>query len=386
MFDKHLRKIATAGVAVAALLGVSACGAASSSAGGGEGVADKIKLMAVHDLTGPVAYAGVGANKGARLAMEEINSSAFLGKGVELTMDESDAAGEIDRAVSEMAKAMADPEVVAILGPVSGQQAAAVAPSVNQRKVPTVFTQAGSEGVVTGDYTFRATAPMETYYDVAMDWLEEKGYTDVSLIYNATYPTFAGLGEGIVPGLADQRGLSIGQQLQVQSSTQDFTSQAQQIASAKPEAVVMLLTAPQSVTFLSQVRQAGYDGQIVGTSVQAAGNVAEADKAADGLVYPVPFSTAMQQEASQQFAEAFQKKYGEAPDVYAAEGYDAIWWIARAIKASGDSSREGIQKGLTKVAEEGFTGAQGELSFEGNDARVPGVMVQWKNGEDTLAE
>jgi branched-chain amino acid transport system substrate-binding protein len=29
------------------------------------------------------------------------------------------------------------------------------------------------------------------------------------------------------------------------------------------------------------------------------------------------------------------------------------------------------------VAQEGFAGAQGEISFEGNDARVPGVLVRW---------
>ena len=383
MLKRKLRKVAVACTAALTMLGVTSCGAAGGAAQGSD---KEIHLAAAWGLTGPVAYAAVGASKGARLAIDEINSSGFLGKGVKLTFEEHDTGGEIDRAVSQTTQAMGNSEVDAILGPVSGQAAAAVAPSVNQRKVPTVFVQAGSKGVVTGDYTFRITPPMATYYDVAMDWLQAQGLTDISVIYNGTYPTFAELGSKVVPKLAKKRGITIGQSIQVQSTTQNFTSQAQEITSAKPDAVVMLLTAPQSVTFMSQLRQAGYDRQVVATSVQAAGNVSEAGKAADGLVYPVTFSTAMTQKASQEFTQAFQKKYGEVPDGYAAEGYDAVWWTARAIKASGDYSREGIRNGLGQVAKEGFTGAQGELSFEGNDdARVSGVVVRWKNGQESLA-
>ncbi|WP_132992151.1 ABC transporter substrate-binding protein [Gordonia zhaorongruii] len=385
MFITRTRGAVVAALATATMVTAAACGGGGTGAQqSGQGIADTITLHAVNDQTGPVAYAGVGASKGAELAIEQINEQGFLGKGVRLTMEQSDAAGEIDRAVSDMTKAMADDQVSAILGPTMGQQAAAVAPMVNQRKVPTVFTQSGSEGVVTGDYTFRATAPMESYYDSAMAWLESKKLTDLSMIYNATFPTFANLGKDVVPSEAKERGLSIGQTIEAQSTTQDFTGQAQQIASAKPQAVVMLLTAPQSVTFLKQLRQAGYRGQVVGTSVQGSGNAKAAGAAADGLVYPVDYSAAMENQSARDFAAAFEKKYGAAPDTYAAEGFDAIWWIARGITSSNDSSRQGIQQGMTKVAEKGFTGAMGDIDFDGNDMRVSGVMVRWQDGKESL--
>lgn len=385
MPTRKMCRVVASSMAMIVAAALSACGA-GGAAGPGEGIADEIKLMAVHDLTGPVAYAGVGANKGAKLAIQEINSSGYLGDGVEITMDEIDTAGEIDRASSSMAKVMADPEVSAVLGPTMGQQAAAVAPLVNKQKMPTVFTQSGSEGVVTGDYTFRATAPMESYYDVALQWLAEQGHKDLAVIYNGTYPTFAEMGKETVPSGAEDNGMTVSESVEVQDTTQSFTSQAQKIASSKPDAVVMLLTAPASVTFLSQLRQAGYDGQVSGTSVQAAGNVAEAGAAAEGLVYPVDYSTVMEHKAAQEFAKAFEKEYGEAPDAYAAEGYDAIWWIARAIKAEDDSSREGIQAGLEKVASEGFKGAMGDLTFDGNDMRVDGAMVEWAGNAEKLAK
>ncbi|MCF8570166.1 ABC transporter substrate-binding protein [Gordonia sp. HY002] len=385
MMKIRTTKTALTAVVAVAVLTVSACGGGGGGAQqSGQGIAENITIAAVNDQTGPVAYAGVGASKGAELAIEQINDQGFLGDGVTMSLEQVDTAGEIDRAVSEMTKTMGNGEVSAVLGPTMAQQAAAVAPLVGQRKVPTVFTQSGAEGVVVNDYTFRATAPMESYYDIAAKWLSENGHKDVSVIYNATYPTFANLGKTVFPKEAAAAGVKIGQSLEVQSTTQDFTGQAQQIAQANPPAVVMMLIASQAVTFMKQLRQAGYQGQIVGTSVQGSGNAASAGAAADGLVYPVDFSAAMDGDTSKEFTKAFTDKFGESPDTYAAEGFDAIWWIARGIKASNDSSRDGVQKGLAQVAGEGFTGAMGDLTFDGNDMRVTGAMVEWRGGEESL--
>ena len=281
---------------------------------------------------------------------------------------------------------MADTNTSAIIGPTQSQQAATVAPLVGREEVPTVFTQAGAEGVLTSDWTFRATPPMESYYEPVLDYLEEQGAETVSVLYNATFPTFALLGEDDVPAMAEERGMEVVQSLAVQMTTQSFATQAQQIADEAPDALVMLLIAPQSVTALGQLEDAGYDGQITATSVQAAGNISEAGDSANGLIYPVPYSTAFENETSTAFTEAFRGKYDKDPDPYAADGYDAMWWIARAIEASGDSSRDGIREGLEQVASDGYDGAMGSVTFEGNDARVPGALVKWQDDAETLVQ
>ena len=381
--------IATAAALVTTALMLTACGGGGSGAGGGSASGElpsEIKLVGVHDLTGPVAYAGVGAANGGALAVEEINKQEFLGKGVKLVLEEVDTAGSIETATSEMTKVMGDRKVAAIIGPAQSQQAAAVAPLVERAKVPTVFTQAGSEGVVIGDYTFRATAPIATYYHLAGEYLAAKGLTKVSVIYNATFITFAELAEKVIPKLAAEHGLNIVSSVPVQATTQDFTAPTRTIANAKPNAVFMHLTAPQAVTFLTQLRQAGYTGQVIGASMHGGGNIAEAGEHGVGVIYPTDFSPAQEDERAKQFVAAYQQKFGKLPDVYAADGYDAVWWIARAIKASGSATREGIKDGLKKVAAEGFEGVRGTLTFEGNDLRVPGVLVQWDGTKEVLVK
>lgn len=384
-FPRLKRKVVQATAVLASVGMLAACGGSSEGTGGGEGeVANEINLQGIFDTTGPIAYAGVGASRGIQLAISEIEEEGFLGDDVNIEYSEIDTANEIERATSEVNRAATDENVDAIFGPVASQQAAAVAPMAEDAQVPIIFNQAGSEGVVIGDYTFRGTAPMETYYNIAAEYLADEGLTDVAVMYNATFPTFAEIGETRFPELAEEHGLNIVDTYPAQDNTQDFTSQAQSIAEGDPDAVVMLLIAPQSVTALRQLGQAGYDGTITATSVQAAGNVTEAGEHAEGLIYPVDFSPAQESEAAQEFIDAYTEEYGEAPDQYAAEGYDSMWWVARGIEASGDSSREGIQQGMRQVAEEGFQGVMGDLEFEGNDIRVPGVLVEWDGSEDQL--
>lgn len=378
---------AAALVLVPTLLMVAGCGGSTAEGGSdasaaGE-IASEINMVGVRDLTGPVAYAGVGAASGAELAVAEINEQGFLGEGVTLNLEEIDSAGEIERASAEVTRAISDQDVSVVLGPIQGQQSAAVAPVVEARQVPVVFTQSASDGVVIGDYTFRATAPMHTFYDHAAEYLGEEGLTDVAVLYNSTYPTLAELAETHFPAMAEASGLDIVENIPVQTTTQDFAAQAQAIAQEDPDAVVVLLLSAQSVTAMAQLRQAGYDGQFVGNTNNAGGNAAAAGQDAVDMVYPVDFSAAQQDPQAVDFVEAYQAEFNELPQAYAAEGYDAVWWVARAIQASGDSSRQGIRDGLAQVAQEGFAGAMGELTFEGNDMRVPGVLVRW-DGEQEL--
>lgn len=388
---KVMKRIKT-GTQIAALLAVgvltAACGGGSSSSessgSAGGSLPAEITIKVVSDQTGPVGYAGQGALKGAQLAAEEINKEKFLGDGVTLKVTSVDTAGSIETASSEMTKAMADKNVTAIIGPAQGQQAAAVAPLVERTKVPTVFTQAGSEGVVIGDYTFRATAPMGSYYKLAADYAKSKNLTNVAILYNATFPTFSELATKTVPEFAKTDGLNIVTSVPVQSTTQDFTTPVRTAVEKKPDALMMLLTAPQSVTALKQLQTLGYSGQILATSVQGAGNISQAGDAATGLIYPTDYSMAMTQETSVAFTKAYEAKYNANPKPYDAEGYDAAWWIARAIKEAGSADREQVKDGLQSVAKDGFDGAMGKITFEGNDMRVEGALVQWDGTKETL--
>jgi branched-chain amino acid transport system substrate-binding protein len=173
----------------------------------------------------------------------------------------------------------------------------------------------------------------------------------------------------------------------VESSTQDFTSQAQKIASDNPDTVVMLLTGPTSITFLDQLRNAGYKKQVLASTSQSSGALTSAGSSAEGLVMPVDFSPSFTNDVAKKFVKEYQEKFNKLPPAYASDGYTAMWWIARAIKQENSSASADIQKGLLAVGKTGFDSAPGAMTFEkGQDARVKGGIVTWKNGKEQLIQ
>ena len=64
------------------------------------------------------------------------------------------------------------------------QQAVAQSPALVQKSgLPIIYTQAGSDGVVIGDYTYRATPLMREYYPIIKKFIQDKGYKSVGIVY-----------------------------------------------------------------------------------------------------------------------------------------------------------------------------------------------------------
>ncbi len=390
------RKVLGGAGALVLALGLAACtspgsgtpdgesGAGGSS--GGEGLPDTIRIMSIRALTGPVSFAGLNAQKGIDLAIEEIAADGLLGETT-VEVDSRDSSTSPQEAASFASQAIADPSYVAIIGPESSAQATAVSPIVDQQGMPTVYVQAGSEGVVIGDYTFRITPPAESYFDLAGDYAEQQGVTTASVLFNSGNPTLVQLGQEVVPELASAHGFEVVGTGGVEATQQDFTTPASSIAGENPDAAFLMVQGPQYSVAITQLRQAGYEGALIGMSAAGAGNLTSVGDGAAGFVWPTNFTADQDVESTQAFVETYRAKYdGETPNNYAAEAYDAMWFLARGIAEAGSTDRAAVQEGLAAVAGEGFDGAQGAVSFEGNDARVPGVLVRWDGSAEVPVE
>jgi branched-chain amino acid transport system substrate-binding protein len=386
------RRRSIGGVAVLALaLGLTACSSpgsdstsssASSGSGGGGGLPDTINVASINGLTGAVSFAGLNAQKGTDLALEAIKADGLLG-GTTIRVDYRDSAASPQDAASFASEAIADPSYVAILGPSASAQSTAMSPIVQQAGMPTVYVQSGSEGVLTGDFTYRLTPPAASYFDIAGEYVQKQGAKTAAVLYNSANPTLVQLGEDVVPGLAGDNGFEVVSSAGVEAAQQDFTTSASQIAGDAPDAAFLMLQGPQCPVAITQLRQAGFDGDIVLMSAAGAGNLKSAGEGAAGAVWPTNFTAAQAGAGSEAFVKAYQAKYnGELPNNYAAEAYDAMWFLARGIAAADSTDRSAVQQGLASIAKAGFSGAQGDITFDGNDARVPGVLVEWDGTQE----
>lgn len=378
------RSVAAVSAVAALVAGAAACGSSADTGTTGAGLPKTLKIMSIKEMTGAVAFAGTNSTKGVDLAVEEINGQKFLGDTA-LQIEVNDSAASPQQAASFATQAASDKSYAAILGPGSSSQAAAISPIAQKAKTPVIYTQAGNKAALVGDYTYRVTAPASTYFHLAGEYAQQKGVTSAAVLYNSGNPTLAELGQQTVPALAGKYGFAVKSSDGVQLNTQDFTAIGTKIAQANPAAVFVLLAGPQNPAAISQLRQNGYRGEIIGMSAMGAGNLATAGQDAAGAVWPTDFSALSDAPSTKAFVEAYRAKYnGEVPNNYAAEAYDATWFLARAIKQAGSDDRAKIQQGLAQVARTGFDGAEGRLTFEGNDLRVPGALAGWDGTKEIL--
>jgi branched-chain amino acid transport system substrate-binding protein len=386
-FRRPGRKAFLAAVSSALLLSVAACGGDSEDGASGEGLPDTIKVVSVNPTTGIVAFAGQGANNGYKLAVKEINASDLLG-GSKLELDFADTKSEPQTAAQETSSAVADNDVAAIFGSVSSGEAVAMSPIAQKQGLPVVYTQAGSEGVVVGDYTYRATPLMSSYYPIIKKWLQEGDYKSLGIIYTQLTPTLVEIGSKTVPQLADELGIDVVASVATPATTQDFSAPIQQVLDKNPDLVVALQVGASNVTVMNQLRQAGYTGKVLGNSGASAGNLEPAGDNGAGMVWPVDFNWQQSAASSQKFVEAYKAEYGEDPLNYAAEAYDAAYFLARSIAAADTTDRGAIADAMAEEAGKPMDGALGEgLTWADQTIEVPGVVVEWNGkGEDVLYE
>lgn len=382
------RRAVLAGLTAVLLLSTAACGGGDNGGGGSsEGLPETIKLTSINPTTGVVAFAGNAANKGYELAIKEINESDLL-EGSQLELELVDTRSEPQTAAQEATTAIADSEVAAVFGSVSSNEAIAMSPLLQQRGLPVVYTQAGSDGVVVGDYTWRATPLMSSYYPIMSRYIEEQGFQSLGVLYTSATPTLQEVGSETVPQMAEDLGVDITASIDIPATTQDYSAPISQVLETQPDAVVALLVGAANVTVMQQLRQAGYTGPVLGNSGASAGNLLPAGADGADMVWPVDFNFQQTAASSQEFVEAYRAENGEDPLNYAAEAYDAAYFLARSIAAAGSADREAIKDAMVEQAEESMDGALGEgLTWEDGTIVVPGVVVRWTGtGEELLYE
>jgi branched-chain amino acid transport system substrate-binding protein len=364
----------------------SNAGAASSaSAGAAAGLPANIQIPAIQDLTGNAGFAGLDTQQGQQVAIDQINSTHYLGSTtLSLKYTDTQSTPQI---ASEAASSAVNSSAPLAFGPVSTPVSLAVAPIVQRGGLPTIFTQSSGPGVNVGAYTYTATA---SYQDLIIPtlgaYLKAKGITSLGIMSNTDNPGAITPAQALVD-FANQNGIktiSIGD---LPSTTTDFTAAAAKIAAAKPSAVYMLLFGTENVTAIRQLRADGYTGMIVGTAAMGGGVLAPLGSAANGIVYFTDYTVGLTGAVNKTFTTLYAKMYGKgAPSDFAAEGYDAVWLGARALKLADSTDRTKVVAALQSAAATGFQGAVGTVTFKDRIEQGPFLLVMSENGKEVLVK
>jgi len=316
-------------------------------------------------LTGDYATYGISVKQGAELAVKEINESGGI-NGIKFEVKYEDDQADPTAAVNAYATLM-DAGMKVSLGGVTSGACIAVTEEAKKDGI-LMLTPSGSQKECTQyDNCFRVcfTDPDQGTY--AADFIKENNVAEkVAIIYDKSNDYSAGITSNFLKE-AEAIGLSVvtTQAFTDQSKT-DFTVQLQAAKDSGADLVFLPIYAQEAAYILTQAQKVGLDVTFFGCD-GLDGILEKIGKdnllATEGVMLLTPFAADAADEKTQSFVSAYKKSYGLTPDQFAADGYDAIYTIAAALKESGikdinaKNLNEKLIAAMTKITVDGVTGS-----------------------------
>ncbi len=322
-----------------------------------------IKIGAILPLTGSDAKLGESAKKGIELAVEQINETKGLKKG-KLTVLYEDSQGQASTAISAVRKLIATDRVPVIIGELASTVTLALAPVAEKNRTVLISPTASSPKISdAGDYIFRICASDVFEGSFMAEFAYDKlGYRKVAILYiNNDYGV--GLKESFQKRFAELGGSVLDVEAFEQGAT-DFKTQLIKIKSKNPQAIYMPGYAKEMGIILRQSKELGIKIKFLSSIATEDPQVIELGKdAAEGVIYTAyGYDSKREIPTIQQFVKAFESKYGEEPDIYAALSYDTVNILALAVSKAKEFSSNEIRKQLYAIRD--YPAVTGNITFD----------------------
>jgi branched-chain amino acid transport system substrate-binding protein len=166
----------------------------------------------------------------------------------------------------------------------------------------------------------------------------------------------------------------------------DYHAQLTALIDAKPDALVVSALADNAAAIVSQARQQGWTGPILGgNGFNSPAFIKNAGPAAEGILVGTSWDSTSQSAPNQKFLAALAKQ-SVNPDQFSAQAYTSIYILAEAIKqAGGKAGRDDINGGLAKVKD--LDTPLGKFSFTpGRDASHEPSVQTVKDGKFQIVQ
>lgn len=345
----------------------------------------EIKIGATAFLTGKLANIGKSIQYGIELAVDEINKKGGIsGKKIELILE--DEGDNPQKAVSAIQKLINVDHVPIVIGPISSSAVMAVAPVANKSKIVIFSPGAASPNITyAGDFVFRnrAAGSLEAVEiaKFAFNKLELKNV----IIFEINEDYGIGFRKVFKKVFEEMGGKVILIETYNQGDT-DFRAQLLKFKGYKFDGIYVIGVANETGNILRQAKEMGIKTAFIMNNMENPELIRVAGDAAEGIFFPIPyFNSESFEDNVKYFVKKYKEKYGQTPDLFAANAYDAIYIAKYAIEKGGYNG-EKIKKVLYSLKNFPVVSG-GKISFDENgDIIQPLVIKTVKNGKFIIVE
>lgn len=313
-----------------------------------------IKLGAILMLSKTASDWGSNSQKGADLAIEEINSKDGINNR-KLEIVYKDNQGDDARvAVSAFFKLLKE-DIKIILGPNWTPSGLALAPLACDKKVLMISPSLGVAGFNEKcDYLFNLWPHDSLLSEELGRLVYHEGHRKIAIL--GSQQAWEQLQAFIIKETFENLGGEVVSFHLPSKEEEEFSNEVQNIKEIDPEAVVLTLGTASSGLAAKNLYKAGirvpfYAVLITDQSIQ------DAEGGLEGAVVITSFTP------NQEFAELFISKYGEQPGIGSDTSYDAIKLIAEAIEETGSTDPTALKDYINALDK--CEGLSGTLIFDG---------------------
>lgn len=350
--------------------------------------ADKFYIGGIGPTTGDAAIYGKAVMNAAQIAVDEINADGGI-NGKKIEYNYQDDQGDAEKSVNAY-NTLKDWGMQVLMGTVTTTPCVAVADKSAADNMFQITPSASSTDVIANDNVFQICFTDPAQGTKSAQYIgENKIASKVAIIYNSSDVYSSGIEENFVKEAKNQNIEVVAAEAFTADSKTDFSTQLKKAQDAGAELVFLPIYYTEASIILTQADQMGYTPKFFGgDGLDGLLAVENFDtKLAEGVMLLTPFAADADDEATQNFVKKYKEEYGEIPNQFAADAYDAIYAIKEAMEkaeVTPDMSVSDISDAMKKVMPEttidGLTGT-GMTWLESGEVNKDPKAVVIQNGE-----
>jgi len=359
---------------------------------------ETIKIGNIVVTAGPLKGPGEPSVTAVDIAVSEINAAGGInGKQIEVVRFDT---GSDPKQASVGTRQMAqDDGVLAIVGPFSSGEAAVAINDAERLKLLMMPISASAPGLTDGKtYAWRLSEDERKQFTRLLKAVKEKGIKSdtAAIVYISEEVVSNSAGTKLYPALLEEAGVKlVADPIAVQYKSFDMSAQAAQILQANPDLVAIAALPESASKVIKELRRQGYKGRIIGSQIFADPNVAELfGPEGDGTLLVAGYwkgRNAASQAFNDKFIEETKKRNIHKLGAHHsdAQAYDIVHLLKQVMEKAGttgdpaklEEERQALVDGMKGVSFSGILGD--DICFAGNDAELPGYIIEIKGGEWT---
>jgi len=352
---------------IASALVIGACGGDDDEGGGGAELseAESFQVGYAASQTGRLAIFEEPFLEGLQAQIDAINADGGIDGQVPIELDVRDCASDPQRC-GVVAQELIDNGAQFLISPCDVDASLPAAQIAQREEIP-ILNSCGSGSSFreqVGEYAFLNVYGTEAEGQAMAEFANDEGYQTAAMMTSNDIEYT----ESIISS-ADARFTELGGEVvETQTFTLDaprYTSQATAIANSNPDVVMTSIFLPAAVTFLQNLRGAGYTGPVIGPDgmegdeLFAAGNAAR-----DVWVMTFGFPGTAPENATEEFYTLYEQATGAPPAlVIAAIGGDAAVLVDEAVTEAGTTNPPDVRDALDNL--EDVVAPTGEITYAG---------------------